>query len=53
MKGGDVGDHDAVISCPVLEFDAETQKFVGNSAADANKLLRRDYRSKFEVPAIA
>jgi len=32
---------------PKLEFDAETEKFVGNAAADA--LLTRDYREPFVV----
>jgi predicted dehydrogenase len=51
-NGVDIENSDFKIS-PVLEFDGDSQQFVGNSAADANKLLRRDYRSKFEVPAIA
>ncbi len=32
---------------PKLEFDAQTEKFVGNDAA--NKLLTRDYRKPFVV----
>jgi hypothetical protein len=38
---------------PTLEFDSSTQKFVGDGADKANKYLQRDYRSGFEVPAIA
>ena len=38
---------------PMLEFDAGTQKFVGDGAESANRFLYREYRSKFEVPAIA
>lgn len=36
---------------PMLKFDIETEKFIGNAAADA--LLTRDYRPGFEVPAAA
>jgi hypothetical protein len=32
---------------PMLTFDPETEKFVGN--AEANKLLTRDYREPFVV----
>jgi hypothetical protein len=32
---------------PKLEFDAKSEKFVGNEAA--NKLLTRDYRKPFVV----
>jgi predicted dehydrogenase len=35
---------------PLLAFDNETEKFKGNSAADA--LLTREYRRGFEVPSI-
>ena len=38
---------------PTLEFDADSQKFVHGGADDANRYLRRDYRSKFVVPAMA
>jgi hypothetical protein len=51
-NGIDIEDAGFKIS-PVLDFDAQTEQFIGKSAAEANKLLRRDYRSKFEVPAIA
>jgi predicted dehydrogenase len=35
---------------PVLKFDAESEKFVGEQAAEANKLLTRNYRKPFVVP---
>jgi predicted dehydrogenase len=38
---------------PVLDFDAETQKFSGENAEVANGYLRREYRKGFEVPEIA
>jgi hypothetical protein len=38
---------------PMLEFNAETEKFVGDGSEAANRFLHRAYRSKFEVPAIA
>ena len=38
---------------PVLEFDAQKQRFVGDHAEKANRLLRRDYRDEFVVPGIA
>ncbi len=38
---------------PVLEFDAEKQKFVGENAQKANAFLKREYRQGFEVRAIA
>ena len=31
-----------------LEFDPQTEKFIGN--ADADALLTRNYRAEFEVP---
>ncbi len=36
---------------PMLTFDNETEKFVGN--AEADKYLTREYRPGFEVPAVA
>ncbi len=36
---------------PVLAFDPDTETFVGNAAAD--KLLTREYRPPFVVPAIS
>jgi hypothetical protein len=38
---------------PTLEFDADSQQFVAGGADDANRYLRREYRSKFAVPAMA
>jgi hypothetical protein len=35
---------------PVLTFDPKTERFNGERAEDANKLLRRDYRAPFVVP---
>ena len=34
---------------PLLKFDNQTERFVGNE--EANAMLSRDYRSGFEVPA--
>jgi hypothetical protein len=33
---------------PLLNFDAKTEKFIGNTEAD--KLLTREYRKPFVVP---
>ena len=38
---------------PVLEFDAKKEQVVGPNGEHANRLLRREYRPQFEVPAIA
>jgi hypothetical protein len=35
---------------PTLEFDGNTQKFVGTGAEKANRYLHREYRRNFEVP---
>jgi len=35
---------------PVLTFDQKEEKFVGERADEANKLLTRDYRKPFVVP---
>jgi predicted dehydrogenase len=35
---------------PLLSFDAASEKFVGTGAAEANKLLTRNYRKPFVVP---
>jgi hypothetical protein len=37
---------------PMLEFDAATQQFTGEGAQNANRFLRREYRQKYEVPAM-
>lgn len=52
-NGVDLANSDFRVS-PVLEFDAATEQFTGPSAAEANKLLRREYtRPEFAVPAFA
>ena len=38
---------------PVLSFDADTEQFTGEHAAEANKLLTRDYRKPFQIPTKA
>jgi predicted dehydrogenase len=38
---------------PVLEFDEHAEQFTGDHAEAANRLLHREYRAPFEVPAIA
>ncbi len=35
---------------PMLTFDPKTEKFTGNRAAEANKLVTREYRKPFVVP---
>ena len=35
---------------PELTFDPKTERFSGERADEANKLLRRDYRAPFVVP---
>jgi hypothetical protein len=35
---------------PVLTFDPKAERFSGDRADEANKLLRRDYRAPFVVP---
>ena len=44
--------HELRIS-PVLEFDSQSEQFVGENAAAANELLHRQYRQGFDVPAIS
>jgi hypothetical protein len=34
----------------VLSFDPKAERFTGERAEEANKLLRRDYRAPFVVP---
>jgi predicted dehydrogenase len=38
---------------PWVTFDPKQERFVGDFADQANKLVQRDYRSPFEVPRIA
>jgi len=35
---------------PELTFDPKSERFTGDRADEANKLLRRDYRAPFVVP---
>ena len=35
---------------PVLTFDPKAERFTGDNADAANKLIRRDYRAPFVVP---
>jgi predicted dehydrogenase len=37
----------------VLEFDPKAEKFVGDNAADANKMLTTGYRKPFEIPTLS
>ncbi|MCD6321730.1 MAG: Gfo/Idh/MocA family oxidoreductase [Clostridiales bacterium] len=41
---------DDVMMGPMLEFDNNTEKFVGDYATEANKLITRKYRKPFVVP---
>jgi hypothetical protein len=38
---------------PMLEFDAQQEKFVGNRANEANQLLRDKNNSNFAVPEVS
>lgn len=38
---------------PQLELDLESEQFVGDRAAAANKYLKREYRRGYEVPELA
>ncbi len=38
---------------PSLEFDASTERFTGTLAAEANELVKGDYREPFVVPQLA
>ena len=52
MKSRDVKIDDSLQYCvgPVLTFDQKEEKFVGERADEANKLLTRAYRAPFVVP---
>ena len=52
MKSRDIKIDDSLQYCvgPVLTFDQKEEKFVGERAEEANKLLTRDYRKPFVVP---
>ncbi len=43
-------DKEDVMVGPMLNFDSDSEKFVGEFAADANKLITRKYREPFVVP---
>ncbi len=43
----------AIRLSPPLELDATTGRFIGEHAAVANGLLKREYRKGFEVPELA
>lgn len=38
---------------PTLNYDVATRQFVGGPAAEANQLLRREYRDSFAVPDLS
>lgn len=44
---------DAIRLSPMLELDSKTEQFVGASADQANRFLKREYRKGFEVPELA
>ncbi|MCO8121482.1 Gfo/Idh/MocA family oxidoreductase [Stieleria sp. TO1_6] len=46
-------DSDQIKLSPMLELDSKTEQFVGNDAAAANQLLKRQYRKGYEVPEIS
>ncbi|EMI53941.1 Gfo/Idh/MocA family protein [Rhodopirellula sallentina] len=44
---------DDLVSCPMLQHDPATERFVGEHAELANPYLRREYRSGYEIkPAV-
>jgi hypothetical protein len=53
LGGNSISASDAMRLSPVLEFDSQSEQFVGENAAAANKLLQREYRQGFEVPVIS
>jgi predicted dehydrogenase len=53
LAGISIAASDALRLSPVLEFDSQSEQFVGENADAANKLLRRQYRSGFDVPTIS
>ncbi|MCM2371289.1 Gfo/Idh/MocA family oxidoreductase [Aporhodopirellula aestuarii] len=50
LFGADAND---LVSCPMLEHDPRTERFVGEHADLANPYLRREYRSGYEVKPVA
>jgi hypothetical protein len=53
LAGNSIAANHALRLSPVLEFDSQSEQFVGESAAAANELLRREFRQGFEVPEIS
>lgn len=43
---------DSIRLSPMLQLNSETEQFEGEYAETANQFLKREYRSKFEVPEI-
>ena len=39
-----------VILGPMLDFDADSEKFTGEFSTEANQLITREYREPFVVP---
>jgi hypothetical protein len=37
---------------PILEFDANSEQFIGHGAERANRCLKRRYRKPFEIPTV-
>ncbi len=46
-------DDDSINLGPWLEFDSDSETFIGGHSEKANKLLTRDYREPFVVPVLA
>jgi len=44
---------DKIIAGPWLDFDPQTEKFTGEFAAEANKLLVEEYAPGFELPTVS
>ena len=44
---------DKIVAGPWLDFDPQTEKFTGEFAAEANKLMEDEYAPGFELPVIA
>jgi hypothetical protein len=52
LHANDINPGDAIRISPVLEFDAKSEKFVGEHADEANRHLSREFRAPFVVPQI-
>ncbi len=44
---------DKIVAGPWLDFDPQTEKFTGEFAAEANKLMEEEYAPGFELPVVA